>query len=46
MSDLVSRRQRMPWFWPDFLYRYFGDGQEQDKALKVLHSFTNKVSDS
>ncbi|KAG7237062.1 hypothetical protein INR49_032807, partial [Caranx melampygus] len=43
MSDFVSRRQRTPWFWPDFLYRYFGDGQEQDKTLKVLHSFTNKV---
>ncbi|XP_034087104.1 cytochrome P450 4V2 [Gymnodraco acuticeps] len=43
MSDIISRRQRTPWFWPNFVYNYFGDGQEHDKTLKVLHSFTNKV---
>ncbi|XP_054460197.1 cytochrome P450 4V2 [Anoplopoma fimbria] len=43
MSDIVSRRQRTPWFWPDFVYNYFGEGREHDKTLKVLHSFTYKV---
>ncbi|XP_040003343.1 cytochrome P450 4V2 [Xiphias gladius] len=43
MSDIISRRQRTPWFWPDFLYKYFGDGQEHDKTLKILHSFTYNV---
>ncbi|XP_028263336.1 cytochrome P450 4V8 [Parambassis ranga] len=43
MSDIVSRRQRTPWFWPDFVYNYFGEGREQDKTLKILHSFTRKV---
>nr|XP_020470013.1 cytochrome P450 4V2 [Monopterus albus] len=43
MSDIVSRRQRTPWFWLDFVYYYFGDGREQDKMLKVLHTFTNNV---
>ncbi|KAM3624625.1 uncharacterized protein V6R79_025721 [Siganus canaliculatus] len=43
MSDIISRRQRTPWFWPDFLYRCFGDGREHDRTLKVLHSFTSKV---
>ncbi|XP_072319698.1 cytochrome P450 4V2-like [Eucyclogobius newberryi] len=43
MSDIISRRQRMPWFWPDFLYYSIGDGKEHDKMLKVLHSFTYKV---
>lgn len=44
MSDIISRRQRTPWFWPDFLYKYFGDGREHDKTLKILHSFTYNVS--
>lgn len=43
MSDIVSRRQRMPWFWPDLVYYSIGDGKEHDKTLKVLHSFTHKV---
>ncbi|TNN89699.1 Cytochrome P450 4V2 [Liparis tanakae] len=43
MSDIVSRRQRSPWFWSDFVYKYFGGGREHDETLKVLHSFTNKV---
>ncbi|XP_051239608.1 cytochrome P450 4V2 isoform X1 [Dicentrarchus labrax] len=43
MSDIVSRRQRAPWFWPDFMYNYFGEGQEHDRILKILHSFTDKV---
>lgn len=45
MSDIVSRRQRTPWFWPDFIYNCFGEGREHDKTLKILHSFTQKVSD-
>ncbi|KAI3353377.1 hypothetical protein L3Q82_019910, partial [Scortum barcoo] len=43
MSDIISRRQRTPWFWSDFVYNYFGDGREHDKTLKILHSFTSKV---
>ncbi|KAK2918782.1 cytochrome P450 4V8 [Channa argus] len=43
MSDIVSRRQRTPWFWPDFVYNYFGDGREHDRTLKILHSFTESV---
>uniref|UniRef100_A0A8C6SEM0 aromatase n=1 Tax=Neogobius melanostomus TaxID=47308 RepID=A0A8C6SEM0_9GOBI len=43
MSDIVSRRQRMPWYWPDIVYYSIGDGKEHDKTLKVLHSFTYKV---
>lgn len=44
MSDIVSRRQRSPWLWPDFIYTYFSEGRDHDKTLKVLHSFTYKVS--
>ncbi|XP_005746996.1 cytochrome P450 4V8 [Pundamilia nyererei] len=43
MSDIVSRRQRSPWLWPDFIYTYFSEGRDHDKTLKVLHSFTYKV---
>lgn len=45
MSDIISGRQRMPWYWPDFVYSYFGEGKEHDKTLKVLHSFTESVSE-
>ncbi|XP_076585043.1 cytochrome P450 4V8 [Chaetodon auriga] len=43
MSDIISRRQRTPWFWYDFVYKYFGEGRVHDKTLEVLHSFTYKV---
>ncbi|XP_029950371.1 cytochrome P450 4V8 [Salarias fasciatus] len=43
MSDIVSRRQRTPWFWPQLVYYTFGEGREHDRTLKVLHSFTSKV---
>ncbi|CAN9510230.1 unnamed protein product [Ophioblennius macclurei] len=43
MSDIVSRRQRTPWFWPQVIYYMFGEGREHDKTLKVLHSFTSNV---
>uniref|UniRef100_A0A3P8RU77 Cytochrome P450 4V2 n=1 Tax=Amphiprion percula TaxID=161767 RepID=A0A3P8RU77_AMPPE len=43
MSDIVSSRQRKPWFWSDFVYNYFGEGREHDRTLKILHSFTRKV---
>ncbi|XP_014865901.1 PREDICTED: cytochrome P450 4V2 [Poecilia mexicana] len=43
MSDIVSHRQRTPWFWPDFIYYFFGEGKNHDKTLKILHSFTYKV---
>ncbi|XP_034043668.1 cytochrome P450 4V2-like [Thalassophryne amazonica] len=43
MSDIVSRRQRTPWFWPDFIYDWFGEGRDHDKTLKILHSFTKRV---
>ncbi|TSN95707.1 Cytochrome P450 4V2 [Bagarius yarrelli] len=43
MSDLISKRQRMPWYWPDFLFQFFGDGREHNHCLKILHSFTDSV---
>ncbi|KAM3864770.1 cytochrome P450 4V8 [Diretmus argenteus] len=43
MTDIVSRRQRAPWFWPEFMYNFFGEAWEHNKRLKILHSFTSNV---
>ncbi|KAJ8015148.1 hypothetical protein DPEC_G00023140 [Dallia pectoralis] len=43
MSDIIVRRQRAPWFWPDLIYNLLGEGKEHDSRLKILHSFTESV---
>ncbi|XP_061108404.1 cytochrome P450 4V2 isoform X2 [Conger conger] len=43
MSDIVTRRQRTPWFWPDFIYYFLGEGKEHNRRLEILHSFTESV---
>ncbi|TRY84913.1 hypothetical protein DNTS_004014 [Danionella cerebrum] len=43
MSDIITRRQRMPWYWPDFVYNNIGEGREHNRSLKILHSFTESV---
>ncbi|XP_036407558.1 cytochrome P450 4V2-like [Megalops cyprinoides] len=43
MSDIITRRQRTPWYWPDFIYYFIGEGKEHDRSLKILHSFTESV---
>ncbi|KAM5194429.1 cytochrome P450 4V2 [Mantella aurantiaca] len=43
MSDILHRRQRLPWLWPDFLYSKLAEGKEHDKNLHILHLFTETV---
>ncbi|XP_069487645.1 cytochrome P450 4V2-like [Ambystoma mexicanum] len=43
MSDLIHRRQRFPWLWPDFFYSILKEGREHARHLKTLHSFTDTV---
>ncbi|XP_051892533.1 cytochrome P450 4V2-like [Pristis pectinata] len=43
ISNLIFSRMKMPWFWSDFVYNTFGEGKEHEKALRILHSFTEKV---
>uniref|UniRef100_A0A6Q2WW86 Cytochrome P450 4V2 n=1 Tax=Esox lucius TaxID=8010 RepID=A0A6Q2WW86_ESOLU len=43
MSDIIVRRQRAPWYWPDFIYNLLGEGKEHDSRLRILHSFTQSV---
>ena len=44
MTDIITRRQRTPWFWPDLSYNMFGEGMEHNRRLKTLQSFTSSVS--
>ncbi|KAG9272604.1 cytochrome P450 4V2 [Astyanax mexicanus] len=43
MSDIITRRQRFPWWWPEWIYNTFGEGKEHARRLKILHSFTSSV---
>lgn len=43
MSDIIHRRQKMPWFWSDVVYYVFGEGRKHNRNLKILHSFTESV---
>ena len=44
MSDIITRRQKMPWFWWDVSYNLFGEGLEHNRRLKTLHEVTSNVS--
>ncbi|XP_065127837.1 cytochrome P450 4V7 [Paramisgurnus dabryanus] len=43
MSDIISKRQRSPWLWPDWIYGMLEEGKEHSRRLKILHSFTASV---
>ncbi|XP_048243097.1 cytochrome P450 4V2-like [Haliotis rufescens] len=43
MSTILLKRMRSPWYWPSVLFNTFGSGNEHDKCLSILHSFTKKV---
>jgi len=45
MSDIITKRQRAPWLWPDWIYNMLQEGKEHSRRLKILHSFTKSVSD-
>ncbi|KFD57384.1 hypothetical protein M514_01895 [Trichuris suis] len=43
LNGIIHRRQRNPLLRSDFVHRLFSDGKEQERCLKILHSFTWKV---
>ncbi|XP_009675001.2 cytochrome P450 4V2 [Struthio camelus] len=43
MSDLIQRRQKSPWLWPDRVFVLFKEGREHERNLKILHGFTDTV---
>jgi hypothetical protein len=45
MTDIILRRVRMPWMWPDLVFKLLPDGREHDRCLNIIHQFTKKVID-
>ncbi|CAF1109070.1 unnamed protein product [Adineta steineri] len=45
LTDLILKRQRMPWMWPDFLFNLLPEGREHNRCLNIVHQFTKKVID-
>lgn len=45
ITELIQKRQRSPWLWPDIIYFLTPSGREHNYCLQILHSFTNKVID-
>lgn len=43
ITELIQKRQRSPWLWPDIVYFLTPSGREHNHCLKILHGFTNKV---
>lgn len=36
----MHQRMVRPYFYPSFIFNWFGAGREMDKCVKVLHDFT------
>ncbi|XP_022784583.1 cytochrome P450 4V2-like [Stylophora pistillata] len=45
ITELIQKRQRSPWLWPDIVYFLTPSGREHNHCLQILHGFTNKVID-
>ncbi|CAJ0929720.1 unnamed protein product, partial [Mesorhabditis belari] len=43
IKHLLHRRMINPQYYPDFIFKLFGDGREQARYVKVLHDFTSKA---
>ncbi|CAF3997706.1 unnamed protein product [Adineta steineri] len=43
LTDLIIKRQRMPWMWPDFLFNLLPEGREHNRCLNIVQQFTKKV---
>ncbi|CAF1176401.1 unnamed protein product [Adineta steineri] len=43
LTDLILKRQRMPWMWPDFVFNLLPEGREHNRCLNIVHQFTKKV---
>jgi cytochrome P450 family 4 subfamily V len=43
LTDIILKRQRMPWMWPDLIFKLLPEGREHDRCLNIVHQFTKKV---
>ncbi|RMX53149.1 hypothetical protein pdam_00021920 [Pocillopora damicornis] len=45
ITELIQKRQRSPWLWPDIVYFLTPSGREHNHCLNILHGFTNEIID-
>ena len=43
MNAHIQLRQKSPWLWPEFLYKFTSYGKEYYKNINILHNFTIDV---
>jgi hypothetical protein len=43
ITDIILKRQRMPWMWPDWVFKFLPEGREHERCLNIVHQFTQKV---
>lgn len=43
LTDLILKRQRMPWLWSNLIFNVFPEGREHERCLKIIHQFTKRV---
>ncbi|CAE1329936.1 CYP4V2 [Acanthosepion pharaonis] len=43
VCEMIVKRFKSPWMWPNLLFYLFGDGRKFDKYLKIVQGFTKNV---
>ena len=43
MGEIIGKRSRTPWMWPNLIFNLLPIGRHQRQALKVLHRFSREV---
>ena len=43
LTDVILKRLRMPWLWPEWIFKMLPEGREHERCLKIAHQFTGKV---
>ena len=43
LTDVILKRLRMPWLWPDWIFNMLPEGREHARCLNIAHEFTGKV---
>jgi hypothetical protein len=43
ITAIIVKRQRMPWMWPDWIFKWLPEGREHDRYIKTANRFVEKV---
>lgn len=43
LTDVILKRLRMPWLWPEWMFNLLPEGREHARCLEIAHQFTGKV---